>query len=471
MIKRIGLILLMMLIGSVPLMATQIEVKGEIQRLESGDSVTDTTEASHLNIKLPNAYEKAGKTEKIKVTLENAIWEMENLSLENLEGIEAKDVSLAINSETELEFYIKLPSDLTKETEVSFSLPILMMMNGNGEIASLTVSDGEVLFETKQFVVAANTDKLLMLSIGEVEEFKNEGIVAPITLSEVVPNAMGTNEVSFIMTLTDSDVEFGNVKYTAKSEVSNATIYTLDHLEHVEVSGGFAKIQDDIKVVVRKYTGNKKLYVTLKANLASEVGSITLKNIPLVYIGDTPKNRDIKVTIEEDSIIGTGKNITIAHQITLSKEEQEAAQKEQEEAEQASKEEAEQTKEESKNIRFTVGDNSYTAYDKTYEMDGEVFIQSPGYVMVPIRYVAEALGVSAGNIIYGGGDLSFSYGDREIMLSVGSSQAWVNRTPITMATEVTIIEGRSYAPIGEVAKILGIQKEWDSETKTAIFTK
>ena len=39
-----------------------------------------------------------------------------------------------------------------------------------------------------------------------------------------------------------------------------------------------------------------------------------------------------------------------------------------------------------------------------------------------------------------------------------------------MATKVVVKDGRTYAPVGEVARILGVSSSWDNTTKTATFT-
>ena len=60
-------------------------------------------------------------------------------------------------------------------------------------------------------------------------------------------------------------------------------------------------------------------------------------------------------------------------------------------------------------------------------------------------------------------------GEKTIQLTSGSDIATVNGAPIKMGTKVVIENGRTYAPIGEIARILGIKTEWDSATKTAQF--
>ena len=61
------------------------------------------------------------------------------------------------------------------------------------------------------------------------------------------------------------------------------------------------------------------------------------------------------------------------------------------------------------------------------------------------------------------------WGTRTIALTAGSDTAIVNGAPVTLSTKVVIKDGRTYAPVGEIAKILGIKSSWDNTTKTATF--
>ena len=119
---------------------------------------------------------------------------------------------------------------------------------------------------------------------------------------------------------------------------------------------------------------------------------------------------------------------------------------------------------------FTIGEAKYTANGVSYDMSAASYIQDPGYTMVPVRYVAEAFGVGATDILFSAGTATFFAGERTIQLTNGSDIAVVNGAQIKMATKVVIKDGRTYAPVGEIAKILGISSSWDSTTKTATFT-
>ncbi len=119
---------------------------------------------------------------------------------------------------------------------------------------------------------------------------------------------------------------------------------------------------------------------------------------------------------------------------------------------------------------FVIGEDKYTVNGVEKQMDARSYVQDPGYTMVPMRYVAEAFGISGNNILFSNGTATIFAGNRTIQLTNGSDVAVVNGVQIKMATKVVIKEGRTYAPIGEVAQLLGVSKAWDNTTKTATFT-
>ena len=119
---------------------------------------------------------------------------------------------------------------------------------------------------------------------------------------------------------------------------------------------------------------------------------------------------------------------------------------------------------------FVIGESKYTMNGASVEMDAASYIQNPGYTMIPVRYVAEAFGVAKSDILFSDGTVTIFAGTRTIQLKNNSAIATVNGTPITMGTKIVIKEGRTYAPVGEIARLLGISTAWDNTTKTATFT-
>lgn len=119
---------------------------------------------------------------------------------------------------------------------------------------------------------------------------------------------------------------------------------------------------------------------------------------------------------------------------------------------------------------FTIDSTTYLVNNVEHTMDAPAYIAGEGYTMIPMRYVANAFGITPENILFSNGTATFFAGTRTIQLTTGSDIAVVNGAQIKMATKVANKNGRLYVPVGEIANILGVSKSWDAPTKTATFS-
>jgi hypothetical protein len=118
---------------------------------------------------------------------------------------------------------------------------------------------------------------------------------------------------------------------------------------------------------------------------------------------------------------------------------------------------------------FTIGNKNYTMNGKTAEMDGTPYI-SNGRTMVPVRYVANALGVSNTDIYFSGGTVTVVAGNKTVSMEIGSKIARLNGVAArTMETAPVIKDGRTYVPVSEIGALLGVSATWDDAAKTATF--
>lgn len=117
---------------------------------------------------------------------------------------------------------------------------------------------------------------------------------------------------------------------------------------------------------------------------------------------------------------------------------------------------------------FTINSATYTVNGKEKTMDGAAYLAN-NRTMVPVRYVSEAFGIEGNNIMFKNGVVTLIAGNRIVQLKNGSNVATLNGTAITMDEAVTIKDGRTYIPMGEVGRILGVNVSWNNETKTATF--
>ena len=118
---------------------------------------------------------------------------------------------------------------------------------------------------------------------------------------------------------------------------------------------------------------------------------------------------------------------------------------------------------------FAIGDKNFTMNGVTAEMDGAPYI-SNGRTMVPVRYVANALGVSAQDIYFANGTVTIIAGNKTISLTIGDKVAKLNGVPArVMETAPVIKDGRTYVPVSEIGALLGVNASWDNATKVATF--
>jgi hypothetical protein len=125
---------------------------------------------------------------------------------------------------------------------------------------------------------------------------------------------------------------------------------------------------------------------------------------------------------------------------------------------------------------FTIGSTTYTvveaavAVEKT--MDVAPYIKD-GRTYLPVRFVADALGVTEDNIIWDpvNATVTIFKGDRIAQMTIGSNILLVNGVQLTMDAAPEIVSGRTMLPVRWMAQALGATIEWDPETQQVTVTQ
>jgi len=125
---------------------------------------------------------------------------------------------------------------------------------------------------------------------------------------------------------------------------------------------------------------------------------------------------------------------------------------------------------------FTIGSTTYTvvennvAVEKT--MDVAPYIKE-GRTYLPVRFVADALGVTEDNIIWDpvNATVTIFKGDRIAQMTIGSNILLVNGVQLTMDAVPEIVSGRTMLPVRWMAQALGATIEWDAETQQVTVTQ
>ena len=120
-------------------------------------------------------------------------------------------------------------------------------------------------------------------------------------------------------------------------------------------------------------------------------------------------------------------------------------------------------------LKMTLGKTDYTVNGEKKTMDVAPIIRNDR-TMLPVRYVAEALGAEIG---WDGATstATLKTADTEIKITVGAAEAIVNGQAVKLDSPAFIENSRTYMPVRFVAETLGATVAWDAATSTATISK
>lgn len=116
---------------------------------------------------------------------------------------------------------------------------------------------------------------------------------------------------------------------------------------------------------------------------------------------------------------------------------------------------------------FVIGEAKYTLDGVEITMDVAPYIKDSRTFM-PIRYVANALGISDNNIMWDGVNqtVTLMKNDKVVQVKIGSNILLVNGAAITMDVAPEINNERTCLPIALIANAFGASASWDAATQT-----
>ncbi len=120
-------------------------------------------------------------------------------------------------------------------------------------------------------------------------------------------------------------------------------------------------------------------------------------------------------------------------------------------------------------IVVPVGENYMYAGTKQIELDVPAYI-GDGYTMLPVRAVANALGVDTNSVIWNAATKSVTimYGQRIITMTIGSKTITINGSEVPASASPEIVQGRTFLPLRDLAVALGVTDiHWNPTTRTA----
>jgi len=98
----------------------------------------------------------------------------------------------------------------------------------------------------------------------------------------------------------------------------------------------------------------------------------------------------------------------------------------------------------------------------------EPFIEN-GRTMIPLKAIADAFGFEV-DWEQSEEKITLTKDDKTIILHIGKPEIMVDGETLYFEDAVPMIKNsRTFLPVGKIAEILGVQVEWDGDTRTATF--
>lgn len=117
---------------------------------------------------------------------------------------------------------------------------------------------------------------------------------------------------------------------------------------------------------------------------------------------------------------------------------------------------------------FKIGESKFTLNGAEVTMDVAPYLKNDR-TYLPIRYVAQALGVADSNIMWNAAEQSVVMikGDRVVKLTIGSTTMLINGVAVTMDVAPEVVDpGRTMLPLRWVSQALGANIAWDNATQS-----
>lgn len=117
-----------------------------------------------------------------------------------------------------------------------------------------------------------------------------------------------------------------------------------------------------------------------------------------------------------------------------------------------------------------VGGNYILSGENKIDLDVPAYINAAGYTMLPVRAVANALGIDKNAVLWDQPTrtVTIMYGQRIITMTYGQKVIYVNGSALPASSEVEIKDGRTFLPMRDLATALGVLDiQWDSVNRTA----
>lgn len=113
---------------------------------------------------------------------------------------------------------------------------------------------------------------------------------------------------------------------------------------------------------------------------------------------------------------------------------------------------------------FTLGQTAYTLNDTEQTMDVAPYAKN-GRTYLPVRYVAQSLGIKSSDILWKNGTAAFSSDDKVVSVTVGSLAMTINGAEVHIDAAPEIVSGRTMLPVKWIGMAFDADVSWDAATR------
>jgi len=119
-------------------------------------------------------------------------------------------------------------------------------------------------------------------------------------------------------------------------------------------------------------------------------------------------------------------------------------------------------------VQIAIGSTKATINSKQVVLDQPPIIEN-GRTLVPFRFIGDAIGAKIGWDSKKK-EVSYVFGDMNIVLTIGSTTAIVNGKKTTLDVAPKILSGRTMVPVRFISEALGAKVDWDGKTRMVTIT-
>lgn len=363
------------------------------------------------------------KSTEVYVLLTGAEWseELENRNLGKyayVEDVDGSYLKLSIRANGYLDSF-------------NFELPVYCHVNSLGEIRADI--EGAI---TDSVLIANSTNGDIDITLGR-QDMGTSGTLKPLTISDssTVHYNKGDEirlELDNNFIFTDSPTLKGEGKFDGTCEFTidedNPSIAYIVFTSNTPDTDGTLVVED---MAVSRPSGRPYKVASLKINFESGAVDIS-RSFPVANYTENATSETTTESTTETAV----KNSTNTDE---------------------------------RSVEIQVGSYYYTVNGEPFEMDSPALIDA-GYTYLPLRYAANAAGISDNDITYYNAEKTayITYDDTEISITANSNIMYVDGKPVILTAPAKIIDNRMYLPMRPLAEALGAQSiEFDNNTKIA----